>query len=116
MDGLNNNIMKAVLAYRTDTDWRGESNDVRAWPGWQDPRTRTVLPGLLAGNASKLTRYSHLALDRRCIFCVAEISNEALAAQGSFDYCAEASGLLSLSWLAALLCHCGPPMLPLGKS
>ena len=55
-------IIKAVLAYRTDTDRQGESNDVRTWPGWQDPRTRTVLPGLLAGLASKLTSYSHSSL------------------------------------------------------
>ena len=51
--------VKAVLAYRTDPDRQGESRDVRTWPEWQDPRTRSVLHGLLAGLASKLVTYSH---------------------------------------------------------
>ena len=48
---------KAVLAYRTDPDRQGESGDVAAWPPWQDPRTRTLLRGLLIGLASKLVNY-----------------------------------------------------------
>ena len=55
-------IIKAVLAYRTDDDRQGESRDVGTWPDWRDPRARAVLPGLLAGLASKLTSYSHCAL------------------------------------------------------
>ena len=51
--------VKAVLAYRTDTDRQGESSDVRTWPEWSDPRTPLVLHGLLAGLATKLVAYSH---------------------------------------------------------
>ena len=55
-------MIKAALAYRTDDDRQGESHDVRTWPEWQDPRARVVLPGLLAGLASKLIMYSDPAL------------------------------------------------------
>ena len=51
--------VKATLAYRTDADRQGESQDVRTWPEWKDPRTSTVLHGLLAGLAAKLVTYSH---------------------------------------------------------
>ena len=51
--------VKAVLAYRTDADRQGESHDVRTWPEWKDPRTSTVLHGLLTGLAVKLVTYSH---------------------------------------------------------
>ena len=50
--------VKAVLAYRTDADRQGESQDVRTWPEWKDPRTSTVLYGLLTGLAAKLVAYS----------------------------------------------------------
>ena len=52
-----NSPVKAVLAFRTDDDRQGESNDVEAWPPWADPRTRTLLKGLLMGLASKLVHY-----------------------------------------------------------
>ena len=50
--------VKAVLAYRTDSDRQGESGDVRTWPEWRDPRTPALLRGLLAGLASKVVNYS----------------------------------------------------------
>ena len=62
VDWRSPSMIKAVLAYRTDDDRQGESHDVRTWPEWQDPRTRVVLPGLLAGLASKLINYSDPAL------------------------------------------------------
>ena len=50
--------VKAQLAYRTDADRQGESGNVSTWPDWSDPRTPALLRGLLAGLASKLVRYS----------------------------------------------------------
>ena len=54
---LPNCPVKAVLAFGTDNDRQGESNDVESWPPWADPRTRTLLNGLLLGLASKLVQY-----------------------------------------------------------
>ena len=54
--------VRAVLAYRTNDDRQSESHDVRTWPDWRDPRTPLVLPGLLAGLATKLTNYADPAL------------------------------------------------------
>ena len=51
-----NHPVKALLAFRTDQDRQGESNDVESWPPWADPRTRTLLKGLLLGLASKLVQ------------------------------------------------------------
>ena len=59
---LNGTKVKATLAYRTDPDRQGESQDVRTWPDWGDPRAPLVLHGLLAGLASKLVTYSHEAI------------------------------------------------------
>ena len=56
---IDNAKVKAILAYRTDADRQGESQDVCTWPEWKDPRTSTVLHGLLAGLAAKLVAYSH---------------------------------------------------------
>ena len=53
-----NHPVKALLAFRTDQDRQGESNDVESWPPWADPRTRTLLKGLLLGLASKLVQYN----------------------------------------------------------
>ena len=50
--------VKAVLAYRTDADRQGEILDVHTWPEWKDPRTSTVLHGLLTGLAAKRVAYS----------------------------------------------------------
>ena len=55
---LNGDKVSAVLAYRTDADRQGESKEVCTWLQWQDPRTRTVLHGLLAGLTAKLLNYS----------------------------------------------------------
>ena len=54
---LPNHPVKAMLAFRTDNDRQGESNDVESWPPWADPRTRTLVKGLLMGLASKLVQY-----------------------------------------------------------
>ena len=40
---LPNLPIEAVLAFRTDLDRQGESNDVESWPPWADPRTSTPL-------------------------------------------------------------------------
>ena len=58
IDWTGESKLKATLAYRTDKDRQGESGDVRTWPEWRDPRTSTVLHGLLAGLAAKLRNYS----------------------------------------------------------
>jgi hypothetical protein len=58
LDWRENENVKAVLAFRTDPDRQGESNDVRTWPEWRDPRTPGLLRGLLAGLASKVVRYA----------------------------------------------------------
>lgn len=50
--------LTAVLAFRTDVDRQGESGDVTSWPLWKDPRTPSILHGLLSGLASKLLCYS----------------------------------------------------------
>ena len=41
-------VVSAVLAYRTDADRQGESQDVTSWPEWKDPRTGSVLNGFLS--------------------------------------------------------------------
>ena len=48
---------RAVLGFRTDAGRQGESGDVVAWPPWEDPRSRTVLHGLLCGLVAKVTMY-----------------------------------------------------------
>ena len=48
---------KSVLAFRTDADRQGESQDVQSWPARDDPRLPMVLPGLLKGLAAKLRFY-----------------------------------------------------------
>ena len=50
--------VRSVLAFRTDADRQGESNDVASWPARDDPRTRMLLPSLLQGLAAKLRFYS----------------------------------------------------------
>ena len=50
--------MKALLAYRTDADRQGEGGDVRTWPEWHDPRTSSLLHGLLTGLATKVVHYA----------------------------------------------------------
>ena len=50
--------VRAVLAFRTDPDRQGESQDVRTWPDWADPRVGAVLHGLLSGLAPKVVRYA----------------------------------------------------------
>ena len=50
--------VKATLAYRVDPDRQGESGNVRTWPERGDPRTPTLLRGLLAGLASKVMKYT----------------------------------------------------------
>ena len=47
-----------VLAFRTDADRQGESNDVVAWPPSFDPRARMLVPGMIMGLVSKLRFYS----------------------------------------------------------
>ena len=47
-----NHPIKAVLAFRTDQDRQGESNDVECWPPWADLCTSTLLKGLPLGLAS----------------------------------------------------------------
>ena len=46
--------VRSVLAFRTDADRQGGSGDVDSWPAPDNPRTRMLLPGLLAGLAGKL--------------------------------------------------------------
>ena len=48
---------RCVLAFRTDADRQGESNDVTSWPMPFDPRARMLIPGLVMGLASKLRFY-----------------------------------------------------------
>ena len=62
LDWSNPTAISAVLAYRRDDDLQWESRDVRTWPEWHDPRTPLVLPGLLAGLATKITNYADPAL------------------------------------------------------
>jgi hypothetical protein len=54
--------LSVVLAYRTDVDRQGESGDVTSWPLWTDPRTPSILHGLLSGLAAKLLRYTSPAV------------------------------------------------------
>ena len=49
--------VRCVLAFRTDPDRQGESNDVTSWPTPFDPRARLLIPGLVMGLASKLRFY-----------------------------------------------------------
>ena len=46
-----------TLAFRDDPDRQGESCDVSAWSPRADPRTRELMPALVAGLASKLRIY-----------------------------------------------------------
>ena len=55
--------VRSLLAFRTDKDRQGESNDVQAWPQREDPRIRSVLPGLLSGLAAKLRFYTSPGVD-----------------------------------------------------
>ena len=48
---------RVIVAFRTDPDRQGESQDVTSWPPRPDPRTRLVLDSLLQGLASKLRLY-----------------------------------------------------------
>ena len=48
---------KVVVAFRTDQDRQGESNDVTSWPPRSDPRARLVTSSLLQGLAAKLRLY-----------------------------------------------------------
>ena len=56
--GLNAGVApRVVVAFRTDPDRQGESQDVTSWPPRWDPRARLVLDSLLQGLASKLRLY-----------------------------------------------------------
>ena len=77
----------ATLAYRTDADRQGESQDVRTWPDWCDPRAPMVLQGLLrfGGKAGHLFSCEHrwlsgVASTSGSIFAGAQISHKGLAA------------------------------------
>ena len=48
---------KVVVAFRTDADRQGESQDVTSWPPREDPRARLVMCSLLEGLAAKLRLY-----------------------------------------------------------
>ena len=48
---------RAVVAFRTDPDRQGESQDATSWPPRSAPRARLVLDSLLQGLASNLRLY-----------------------------------------------------------
>ena len=48
---------KVAVAFMTDPDRQGESNDVTSWPPRSDPRARLVVFSLLQGLAAKLRLY-----------------------------------------------------------
>ena len=52
------NNTRCTLAFRTDADRQGESWDVSSWPLPDEPRTRLLLPALLAGLAAKIRFYT----------------------------------------------------------
>ena len=53
-----NDTTRCTLAFRTDDDRQGESWDVSSWPLPDEPRTRLLLPALLAGLAAKMRFYT----------------------------------------------------------
>ena len=55
---FNENGIRCILGFRTDSDRQGESGDVESWPPAFDPRAKMLLPGLIMGIVSKLRFYA----------------------------------------------------------
>ena len=54
-DWSRDNTVRALLAYRTDSDRQGENGDVRTWPKWQDPQAPALLRGSWRGLPPRLS-------------------------------------------------------------